>query len=151
MTNIKKLYGFYRKERIAGSKKLDWVSLNWGYSLSFYANGQYSDYVEAGLISIKDLDIPTDRYTKEVVPWIKDLREFVYMEYNADVIELELATTIINKIGARFDLELLDATQAKEFIRTHTNLVEESEGRFLIQEAQEDDLETNEAKYLIIE
>lgn len=145
-----KLYWFYRKERI-GTKSLWEISLNGWYSISFYANEQYQDWISAWLISIKDMEIPTERYTKELVPWIKDLREFVYLEYNPEYVELELAKTIINKIWARFDLELLGIEQAKKFIREHTDLKEVEEWKFLINEAYEWEEWLIEAKYLIIE
>ena len=145
-----KIYWFYRKERI-WTKNLWDISLSGWYSISFYANEQYSDWVASWLISIKDMEIPEDRYTKELAPWIKDLREFIYMEYNPEYVDLELAKTIINKIWARFDLELLDIEWAKKFIRNHTNLQEVEDWKFLINEATEWIEWTIEAKYLIIE
>lgn len=145
-----KLYWFYRKERI-WTKDFWEFNLNGWYSISFYAENQYQDWIQAWLISIKDLEIPEDRYTKELIPWIKDLREFIYMEYNTEYVDLELAKTIIWKIGARFDLELLDVEWAKKFIRNNTNLQEVEEWKFLISEAYEW-IEWNiEAKYLIID
>ena len=146
-----KLYWFYRPE-VIWTKNLNDISLNWKYTLNFIVNWQYADWVNAWLISIKDMEIPQDRYTAEIVPWIKDLREFIYMEYNEQVVDINLATTIINKIGARFDLELLDIETAKKFIREHTDLVEENDWKFLISpETTDIDWTIIPAKYLIID
>jgi hypothetical protein len=131
---MKKLYWFYRREQI-WTLNLWQVSLNWWYTISFFANWQYADWVNAWLISIKDQEIPENRYTKEIIPWIKDLREFIYLEYNENVVDILLTTNIIKKIGARFDLELFDdIEQAKTFIREHTNLVEETPWYFILSE-----------------
>lgn len=149
---MKKIYGFYRKEQIGWNKNLWNVSQNWWYTMSFYVNWQYADWVNAGLISIKDMEIPVERYIKELILWIKDLREFVYMEYNENLVDIELATNIIKKIGARFDLELLDIELAKTFIRKQTNLKEVEEWKFLISEETEwINWEIIPAKYLIID
>lgn len=132
-----KLYGFYRPETI-GTKNLWEISQNGTYSMSFYANGQYADWVSVGLISIKDMEISENQYTKELVPWIKDGRRFVYLEYNENYIDEATATEVVNKIGARFDLVLLTREEALAFIREHTSLVEESEWVFVISEEQDD-------------
>lgn len=148
---MSKLYWFYRREQISWNKDLWNVSQNWWYTISFYTEWQYKDWINAGLISIKDMEIPEDRYTRELAPWIKDLREFVYLEYNPEYVEMEIAKTIINKIWARFDLELLEVEQAREFIRKQTDLEEVEEGKFLISEAASIEWETIEPKYLIID
>lgn len=147
---IKKLYGFYRPEYI-WNKDLWNISQNGKYTLSFYCNWQYSDYMSSWIIAIKDMEIPTDRYTKEVAPSIKDLREFVYMEYEDTYVDLTLANTIISKIWARFDLELLDTETARQFVRAHTNLEEVETGKFKISdETIWMQWEIIPAKYLII-
>ena len=149
---MQKIYWFYRKEQIGNKDLWNSTSLNGWYTISFYANWQYSDWVWAWLISIKDMEIPTERYIKEIVTWIKDLREFIYMEYNEAVIDITLATTIINKIGARFDLEFLDIGRAKTFIRAHTNLEEVEPWKFkLSDETTWINWEIIPAKYLTIE
>lgn len=150
---IKKLYWFYRKERLSSPYEL-WnnLSLNWNYSISFFASNMYADYVKAGVIAIKDQEIPTDRYIKEIVPGIKDLREFVTYEYNLDYVDESLMLRIIWKIGQRFDLEILDVEQAKTFIRKQTNLEEVTEWKFkLSDETTGIDWQAVPAKFLIIE
>lgn len=147
---MKKLYAFYRPE-VIWTMNLNGISLNWKYTLNFFILGQYNDYITAWLISIKDNEIPNDRYVKELAHWIKDLREFVYMEYDNNYISDELITTIVKKIGAKFDLELLDIEQAKSFIRKNTDLKEVEEWKFLIQDKTIWlNWEDIEAKYLII-
>ena len=148
---MKKLYWFYRRERIISPYNLDNTTLNWSYTMSFFLANQYADYVLAWLISIKDMEIQEDRYTKEIAPWIKDLREFVIYEYNEDYVDLELMNKIISKIWNRFDLELLTIEEAKIFIRKNTNLEEIEEWKFLISKETEMMWEIIPAKYLIID
>lgn len=59
------------------------------------------------------------------------------MEYNENYITEELAKEVIWRIGARFDLRILSTEEALDFIRTHTDLLEESEGIFILQEEME--------------
>ena len=146
---MKKIYWFYRRERISNKSFWD-VNLNWWYTISFYVNEQYSDWINAWLISIKDCEIPSERYIKELIPWVKDLREFVYMEYNDAIINEELAKIVINKIWARFDLEILTLEWAKKFLREHTNLKEIEEWKFELNERYELLWEAVEAKYITI-
>jgi hypothetical protein len=148
---MKKLYWFYRRERLNSPYDLNQVTLNWSYTMSFFLSNQYADYVSAWLISIKDMEIQEDRYTKEIAPWIKDLREFVIYEYNEDYVDLELMNKIISKIWNRFDLELLTIEEAKIFIRKNTNLEEIEEWKFLISKETEMMWEIIPAKYLIID
>ena len=149
---IKKIYWFYRPDYIWTFNLENNNSLNGKYTLSFWLSWQYADYVKAWVITIKDLEIPTDRYTKEVAPWIKDLREFVTYEYNLDYVDEPLMLRIIWKIGQIFDLEILDVEQAKTFIRKQTNLEEVAEWKFkLSNEWVWIDWEIVPAKYLIIE
>lgn len=146
-----KLYWFYRPDYIWNFDFQNWTSLNWKYTLSFWLSWQYADYVKAWVITIKDMEVPTDRYTKEIVPWIKDLREFVIYEYNSDYVDEALMNKIIWKIWQRFDLELLTIEEAKSFIRKNTDLKEVEEWKFLIQDKTIWlNWEDIEARYLII-
>lgn len=142
---MKTLYWFYRKERLNSPYKLWNTSLNGNYSMSFFLANQYADYLEAWLISIND-NLWEDRYTKELAPWIKDLREFVSFSYNDTYVSDELINTIIWKVCNRFDLFLLTAEEAKTFLKEHTDLIEESDGKFLVNEADE----MREANYITI-
>ena len=146
-----KLYWFYRPDYIWNFDFQNWTSLNWKYTLSFWLSWQYADYVKTWVISIKDMEVPIDRYTKEIVPWIKDLREFVIYEYNENYIDEALMNKIIWKIWQRFDLELLSIEEAKSFIRKNTDLKEVEEWKFLIQDKTIwINWENIEARYLII-
>ena len=146
-----KLYWFYRPDYIWNFDFQNWTSLNWKYTLSFWLSWQYADYVKTWVISIKDMEVPIDRYTKEIVPWIKDLREFVIYEYNENYIDEALMNKIIWKIWQRFDLELLSIEEAKSFIRKNTDLKEVEEWKFLIQDKTIwINWEDIEARYLII-
>lgn len=146
-----RIYWFYRPDYIWNFDFQNWTSLNWKYTLSFWLNWQYGDFVKAWAISIKDMEIPENRYTKKIVPWIKDLREFIIYEYNENYIDESLMNKIIWKIWQRFDLELLSIEEAKSFIRKNTNLEEVEEWKFLIQEETIwINWENIEARYLII-
>lgn len=149
---MKKIYWFYRRERLISPKDLWKITQNWAYTMSFYANNQYADYIEAWIVSIKDNEIPLNRYTKEVVPWVKDLREFAYMEYDETILDDITINNIITKIGSRFDLELLTTEEAITFIKWHTDLIEEAPWKFLITEAYIDEDWTEiPNEYLIID
>lgn len=146
-----KLYWFYRPDYIWNFDFQNWTSLNWKYTLSFWLSWQYADYVKAWVISIKDTEVPTDRYVKEIAPWIKDLSEFVIYEYNPTYIDEPLMLKIIWKIWQRFDLELLTTEEAKTFLRKQTDLQEVEEWKFLIQKETEMMWEIIPAKYLLID
>ena len=96
------------------------------------------------------MEVPTDRYTKEIVPWIKDLREFVIYEYNENYIDDALMNKIIWKIWQRFDLELLTIEEAKTFLRNHTDLKEVSEWKFKVSDESIFGDQIIEAKYIEI-
>ena len=154
---MKKLYWFYRPEVILWNKIIGAnLSQNGRYTISFYANWQYADWIQAGMINIKDQDIADKHYTKEIVSWswIIDWRRFVYMEYDENTVDLDFANTIINKVGARFDLNLLTSDEAIDFIKTHTDLQEDPDipWKFLLKEAYTDmDWKEVPAKYLTID
>lgn len=96
------------------------------------------------------MEVPTDRYTKEIISWIKDLREFVIYEYNSDYVDEALMNKIIWKIWQRFDLELLTIEEAKTFLRNHTDLEEVSEWKFKVSDEFEMMGQIVEAKYIEI-
>lgn len=120
------------------------------YTLSYFLDQQYSDYVKAWITKIDDIIISDNRYTKEIVPWIKSERRFAILE--ANWIDLNEFKNNVMKIANNFDInDLWDIEEAKAFIREYTNLEEVEEWKFLIQEASEIDWEVSEDKYLIIE
>lgn len=119
------------------------------YTLSYFLNQQYADYVSAWITSIKDLEIPDENYTKEVVPGIKNLRRFAILEANG--IDVEEFKNNVIKIWATFDINTFTTIEeARQWIRDNTDLQEIEDGEFLISEATEW-IEWNiEAKYLEI-
>ena len=145
-----KLYWFFRPDYIWNFDFQNWTNLNWKYTLSFWLSWQYWDFVKAWVISIKDMEIQTDRYTKEIAPGIKDLREFIIYEYNENYIDEALMNKIIWKIWQRFDLELLTIEEAKTFLRKNTNLEEVSEWKFKISDESIFGDQIIEAKYIEI-
>ena len=106
---------------------------NWQgrYTLSYFLGQQYADYVSAWVTAIKDLEIPDERYTKEVVPWIKNLRRFAILEANwIDVWEF---LENVKKIWATFDInDLSNIEEARQWIRDNTDLVEETPWEFIL-------------------
>lgn len=104
----------------------------WKYTLSYFCDQQYADYVQAWLTSIKDCLILDDRYTKETYPWIKSLRRFGYMECNEQFVNIDEFANNLLKVWANFDIELLDVESAKAFIREWTDLQEIEDWKFEI-------------------
>lgn len=133
---MKTLIWTYRPERISSPYSPDGqVSMNGTYTCGFFLSNQFGDWTEAGLTSIKDSLIPEDKYTAELVPWVKKLTRLVVCEYNELYVDpVELSRSLIN-VGARFNIDIFpDAITAKEWVRSNTNLIERSEGVFVIRE-----------------
>jgi len=103
------------------------------YTLSYFCDQQYSDYVTAWITSIKDCIISDDRYTKEVIPWIKNLRRFAVLE--ANWIDVNEFLNNVVKIGASFDINTFSTKEeARQWIRSNCDLIETSEWKFLLNE-----------------
>lgn len=112
---------------------------NWQgrYTLSYFLDQQYADYVSVGVTSIKDLIIWDERYTKEVVPWVKNLRRFAVLE--ANWIDINEFRDNIVKIGASFDINTFATTEeARQWIRDNTDLAEETPWNFVLSEEATD-------------
>lgn len=137
---MKYIYGFYRPERLKNSKDLWDISLNGVYDIPFYVGGQYEDWIKLWWMEINQ--IPYERHTLELAPWVKDLRIFISIWYDETLVNEETALEVVGKIGAKFDLVPLAPTDAIAWIKKHTDLVEESDWVFVINEYN--DLETDE-------
>lgn len=134
---MKTIFWTYRPERISQPYTIDWnISMNGTYTCGFFLSNQFGDWAEAGLTKIKDSIIPEDRYTWEVVPWVKKLTRLVVCEYDEQYVDpVELSRSLTN-VGARFNIDIFpDVNIAKSWIRTNANLVERSDGVFVIREA----------------
>lgn len=148
---MQKIHWTYRPERIINPYDL-WnnISLNWIYTASFFLNNQFWDWNKAWLTNIIDLEIPEERYTSEVSPWIPKLTRFISCEYDeAKVDSTELARSLEN-VWARFDIDILTIEEALKWVRDNTNLQEVETWRFLINEETEFNSEIIPAYYLTI-
>ncbi len=130
-----KLYWTYRSERI-WTVDLWNLSLNWVYTPSFFLNNQFFDWYSAWLTNIKDLVIPEERYTAEIMPWVPKLTRFIVAEYNEAYVDpVELSRSITN-VWARFNIDMFtDIETARQWVRDNCNLLEETPGNFLLAEA----------------
>ena len=133
---MKTLIGTYRQERISSPYSPDGnISMNGTYTCGFFLSNQFGDWTAAGLTSIKDSIISEERYIAEIVPGVKKLTRLVVCEYNELYVDpVELSRSLTN-VGARFNIDIFpDSTTAKEWVRANTNLIERSEGVFVIRE-----------------
>lgn len=133
---MKTLYGTYRPERITSPYSQDGqVTLNWTYTCGFFLSNQFGDWAQAGLTNIKDMEIPEEKYTGEVVPWVKKLTRFVLCEYNETYVDpVELSKSLTN-VGARFDISVFATPEeAITWVKANTNLVERTPWVFVIAE-----------------
>lgn len=147
-----KVYWTYRPQVIWTINLWNWNSLNWNYTPSFYLDWQFADYKEAGLTKTIDNIIPEDRYTWEIIPWVKKLTRFIIWEYNELYINWAEFARSVSAVGAEFQIEMFTtAEEACEWVRSNTNLQEVETGKFLISEASEFNWEVIEAKYLLID
>ena len=133
---MKTLIWTYRPERINSPYSPDGqTTLNWVYTCGFFLSNQFGDWTEAGLTKIKDSVISEDKYTWEIVQGVKKLTRLVVCEYNELYVDpVELSRSLTN-VGARFNIDIFSTPElAKEWIRSNTNLIERSEGVFIIRE-----------------
>lgn len=151
---MKYIYWTYRSKRITNPFNLtDWVTLNGVYSPSFFINNMFSDWQEAWLTKLIDDIIPEDRYTWEVIPWVKKLTRFLMFEYNETYVDpLELERSAEN-IWKEFDIAMQDVETIRQWLRDNTNLEEVETWKFLINPESTwlIDWEIVPAQYLIIE
>lgn len=149
---LKKLYWTQRYERI-GTVDLTNLSLNGVYTASFYLNWQFADWTISGLTKVTDLQIPEERYTSEIVSWVKKLTRWIECEYNeayVDAVELQRS---LENVWARFNVDVFSTLEeARQWVRDNTDLVEETPWVFEISPAWVDMMwNPTEAQTLIIE
>jgi len=152
---MKKVYGTYRHK---------WTSRWVRYTPSYFLDKQYEDYINAWLTAIKDSEIPENRYTAEIAPWIKKKTRFIIWEYNEDYIDPEAFKENIAKVWAEFAIWMFDTpTEAIEWLKANTDLEVQNEqtdddgntiyAEFVIypERTDEETGETIPAKILVIE
>lgn len=148
-----KIYWTYRAERLDSPYNLwNGISLNWTYTPAPFLNNQFADWNSAWLTNVVDNIIPEDKYNWEIAPWIKKLTRFILCEYNETYVDpLELSRSLTN-VGARFNIDMLNVSEAREWVRNNTSLEEVSEWKFkLSDETTSITWEVIPEQYLIIE
>lgn len=133
---MKTLFWTYRPERITSPYNLDGqVTMNGTYTCGFFLSNQFGDWSQAGLTKILDQEIPEERYTGDVVPWVKKLTRVVLCEYNETYVDPVELTRSLTNVWARFNIEVFSTLEeAKTWIRANTNLIEREDGVFVISE-----------------
>ncbi len=153
---MKNLWGTYRPERITSPYNYNdsaWTSLNGVYHASMFLNNQFGDWNAAGLTNVVDGEqfIPEEKYTSEIVPWVKKLTRALKFEYNEQYVDpTELARSAEN-VGKRFDVDIMTNDEFYEWIKANTSLVEVEPRKFLVREESEFMGTKYPAKYLTIE
>jgi len=110
-------------------------------NLSYFYNENRKDYID-NWITLDDNIIPEDRYTS--------MKRLARLDENwLDIAKL---TFDIQNDYSHLSTHVISDIEAKQFIRDNTDLVEESDWKFLISEAHTDEFtgEEIEAKYLTI-
>jgi len=138
---MKKIYATYRKKPLN-----QWA---WLYTPSYFFDEMFADYKAAGLTRIDDYSVSDERYTGELVPWVKKLTRLLIGYYNDKYVSEDWFKSSILTTGSEFHISLLNTTEeAKQWVRDNTDLIEESDGKFILVESSE---LNPEITYLIID
>ena len=147
----KQIHWTYRPLRLTSPFNMWEVTLNWNYTPAMFLNNQFGDWNAAGLTNIKDSIIPEDRYTSEIVPWIKKLTRFLVFEYDEKNVDPQELSRSAENVWRQFDVDMITADEAYEWIKSNTDLKEVEPRKFLISEETKFMEEIIPAVYLIIE
>jgi len=119
-----KLYGTYRYV---------YTNTDNRYSPSYYLNKELEDYKTAGLFSLQDSMIQEAQYTSELAPGVPSLTRFFVAEYDDQHLSPENFQTIKDKMyNNHYAYFYETAQEAISFLKTQTNLAEESPWNFLL-------------------
>jgi len=125
---------------------------NGRYSPKYLAEQQFPDY--AWIVTIRDNEIPENRYIKVNANWMKNLTRFLTYELVDWVDETEFRKSV-DLIKSQNAISLFDTVEeAREDVRNRTDLEEDPDvpGKFLIREEYTNEQwETVPAEYLIID
>lgn len=125
---MKKIYATYRRRVLN-----DW---SWWYTPSYFFDKMFWDYKQVGLTSIDDNLISDDKYTGELVPWIKKLSRLLVWNYNENYVTKEEFSTSLVNTGAEFHIFMFDTLdEVKQWIRDNTSLEEETDWVFVLDRA----------------
>ena len=101
------------------------VSINGWYTPSGKISNQFSDYEQAGLTKILDMEIPESSYTSEIVPGVKKLTRFIIGEYNEAYVNGADFASSVQAVGAEFQIDMFATpAEASVWIKANTSLVE---------------------------
>lgn len=138
---MKKVYATYRKKPLNQDAGL--------YTPSYFFDVMFADYKAAGLTWIDDYSVTDEMYVWELVPWVPKLTRLLIGNYNDDYVSESDFRSSLLTTGSEFHISLFNTVdEAKQRVRDNTNLVEESDGKFILSEAS--DLNP-EITYLTIE
>ena len=139
----KYLYGTVRPRNYTNTINLQNESLNGWYDPTFFTKNQFLDY-ELANITKTSMPIPNDKYIW-VTPEIDEnenltgktfpnLTRFITVRYSDKFTnEAELIKSV-EKANSDTDVRIFSMEDARQWIRTRTNLQEVEEGKFLISE-----------------
>jgi len=128
---LKRIYWTYRPRYLN-----KW---EWKYTASYFLDQQYADYKEAGITKTLDMEIPEDRYTTEIAPWIKKQTRLIIWEYEDTIVDPVLYAKNVANVWAEFQIEIFPTTaEAIVWIKANTSLVETTPWKFLVNPAGTD-------------
>ena len=146
---MKQLYGTYRPERLTTPDVLPNGDTRLGaYYPAMYLNSMFGDWNSAGLTNVLDMEIPEENYIGEIIPWVKKLTRFLTFQYDEQYVNPEELARSAENVGKRWDVDILTADEAYDWIKSNTNLQEVSPRKFLISEENEFMGQIIPAKYL---
>ena len=139
---MKKIYWLYRLKLSTTRQR---------QSPSFVLGAELSDYVKVGVLRIEDACIDEKRYTKELVPGVKNKARFMVIEYNDLAVPESHINMLMQKMAVDFYAEFFDsAEEAKKWIKDSTDLEETDKG-FLVHPWMKTEAEDLPPKYLLID
>lgn len=120
ITEMKKIYATYR---------MRWDNWLDRKSPSYYINNMYKDHVDAWLVIVHDMDIGDEQYTWELIPWVKNMDRFLYVEYNDTAITEAKIKAKIESLGAQFGIDVFPSdVEARAWLDANTNLAKKDNG-----------------------
>lgn len=126
----------------------------WQYLPSYRLDQQYADYKSAGITKTLDLEIPENRYTTEITPWVKKMTRLIIWEYEDTVVDPVLYAKNVANVWAEFQIEIFPTpADCITWIKANTDLVEDTTTpwKFLVNPAGTDIMwKATLATYLII-
>ena len=140
---FKFLYWTTRSRNYNSPLSLGDISMNGWYTTEFFNNGQFKDYEEAGITKLS-MPIPNDKYTgtlpqidenEQVVGTVPKLTRFVMLKYSdLYTTEVDLKDSIQKSSSDTAVQIFATPEECKAWLRANTNLLERSDGVFVIRE-----------------